>query len=88
MNSAASWSILISSCSLGSHCEALKLPPRKFTPTPLAAEDFNERKNTKIKRQKMKETYNSRCSPVVTHLTTNLPLISLTVGERTGSRIF
>ncbi|PTB38462.1 hypothetical protein M441DRAFT_146803, partial [Trichoderma asperellum CBS 433.97] len=37
--------------------------------------------------QKIK-TYNSRCSPVVTHLTTNLPLISLTLGERTGSRIF
>ncbi|PTB61644.1 hypothetical protein BBK36DRAFT_1131279, partial [Trichoderma citrinoviride] len=34
------------------------------------------------------KTYNSRCSPVVTHLTTNLPLISLTLGERTGSRIF
>ncbi|PTB41320.1 hypothetical protein M441DRAFT_138304, partial [Trichoderma asperellum CBS 433.97] len=39
------------------------------------------------KKQKMK-TYNSRCSPVVTHLTTNLPLIGLTLGERTGSRIF
>ncbi|PTB37446.1 hypothetical protein M441DRAFT_149468, partial [Trichoderma asperellum CBS 433.97] len=35
-----------------------------------------------------KKTYNSRCSPVVTHLTTNLPLIGLTLGERTGSRIF
>ncbi|ETR98005.1 hypothetical protein M419DRAFT_89725, partial [Trichoderma reesei RUT C-30] len=34
-----------------------------------------------------KETYNSRCSPVVTHLTTNLPLIGLTLGEQTGSRI-
>ncbi|PTB62147.1 hypothetical protein BBK36DRAFT_1129694 [Trichoderma citrinoviride] len=33
-------------------------------------------------------TYNSRCSPVVTHLTTNLPLIGLTLGEQTGSRIF
>ncbi|ETS00233.1 hypothetical protein M419DRAFT_84204, partial [Trichoderma reesei RUT C-30] len=35
-----------------------------------------------------KTTYNSRCSPVVTHLTTNLPLIGLTLGEQTGSRIF
>ena len=37
---------------------------------------------------KKKKTYNSRCSPVVTHLTTNLPLIGLTLGEQTGSRIF
>ncbi|EHK42033.1 hypothetical protein TRIATDRAFT_171143, partial [Trichoderma atroviride IMI 206040] len=39
-------------------------------------------------KNKKKKTYNSRCSPVVTHLTTNLPLIGLTLGERTGSRIF
>ncbi|PTB35370.1 hypothetical protein M441DRAFT_153519, partial [Trichoderma asperellum CBS 433.97] len=39
-------------------------------------------------RDKKVKTYNSRCSPVVTHLTTNLPLIGLTLGERTGSRIF
>ncbi|PTB52597.1 hypothetical protein M431DRAFT_60466, partial [Trichoderma harzianum CBS 226.95] len=39
------------------------------------------------KSQKMNQTYNSRCSPVVTHLTTNQPLIVLTLGERTGSRI-
>ncbi|ETR97025.1 hypothetical protein M419DRAFT_92634, partial [Trichoderma reesei RUT C-30] len=37
---------------------------------------------------KKRKTYNSRCSPVVTHLTTNLPLIGLTLGEQTGSRIF
>ncbi|PTB48389.1 hypothetical protein M431DRAFT_53100, partial [Trichoderma harzianum CBS 226.95] len=35
-----------------------------------------------------KKTYNSRCSLMVTHSTTNLPLISLTLGERTGPRIF
>ncbi|KAH7303760.1 hypothetical protein B0I35DRAFT_383625 [Stachybotrys elegans] len=37
---------------------------------------------------KKKPTYNSRCSLVVTDPTTNLPLISLTLGERTGPRIF
>ncbi|PTB37530.1 hypothetical protein M441DRAFT_199905 [Trichoderma asperellum CBS 433.97] len=34
-----------------------------------------------------KKTYNSRCSLMVTHSTTNLPLIGLTLGEQTGSRI-
>ncbi|PTB35220.1 hypothetical protein M441DRAFT_153848, partial [Trichoderma asperellum CBS 433.97] len=33
-------------------------------------------------------TYNSRCSPVVTHLTTNLPVSGLSMGEQTGPRIF
>ncbi|EHK43560.1 hypothetical protein TRIATDRAFT_202499, partial [Trichoderma atroviride IMI 206040] len=40
-----------------------------------------------VKRKKEK-TYNSRCSLMVTHSTTNLPLIGLTLGEQTGSRIF
>ncbi|ETR96989.1 hypothetical protein M419DRAFT_46460, partial [Trichoderma reesei RUT C-30] len=35
-----------------------------------------------------KKTYNSRCSPVVTHLTTNLPVSGLSMGEQTGPRIF
>ncbi|PTB37265.1 hypothetical protein M441DRAFT_110533, partial [Trichoderma asperellum CBS 433.97] len=42
----------------------------------------------KLQKRQKEKTYNSRCSPVVTHLTTNLPLIGLTLGERTGSRIF
>ncbi|EHK47230.1 hypothetical protein TRIATDRAFT_46517, partial [Trichoderma atroviride IMI 206040] len=33
------------------------------------------------------KTYNSRCSPMVTHLTTNLPVSGLSLGERTGPRI-
>ncbi|EHK45460.1 hypothetical protein TRIATDRAFT_19790, partial [Trichoderma atroviride IMI 206040] len=33
------------------------------------------------------QTYNSRCSPVVTHLTTNLPVSGLSIGEQTGPRI-
>ncbi|PTB37349.1 hypothetical protein M441DRAFT_149424, partial [Trichoderma asperellum CBS 433.97] len=33
------------------------------------------------------KTYNSRCSPVVTHLTTNLPVSGLSMGEQTGPRI-
>jgi hypothetical protein len=35
-----------------------------------------------------KKTYNSRYSLVVTDPTTNPPIASLTMGERTGSRIF
>ncbi|PTB37386.1 hypothetical protein M441DRAFT_149306, partial [Trichoderma asperellum CBS 433.97] len=35
----------------------------------------------------VKKTYNSRCSPVVTHLTTNLPVSGLSMGEQTGPRI-
>ena len=35
-----------------------------------------------------KKTYNSGDSPVVTHLTTNPPVTSLSTAERTGSAIF
>ncbi|EGR52991.1 uncharacterized protein TRIREDRAFT_43401, partial [Trichoderma reesei QM6a] len=35
-----------------------------------------------------KKTYNSRCSLVVTHPTTNLPVSGLSMGEQTGPRIF
>ncbi|KAH6986314.1 hypothetical protein BKA56DRAFT_580230 [Ilyonectria sp. MPI-CAGE-AT-0026] len=38
--------------------------------------------------QPNKKTYNSEDSPVVTDPSTNSPLLSLTKGERTGSRIF
>ncbi|PTB35217.1 hypothetical protein M441DRAFT_112534, partial [Trichoderma asperellum CBS 433.97] len=38
--------------------------------------------------KKQNKTYNSRCSPVVTHLTTNLPVNGLSMGEQTGPRIF
>ncbi|ENI00951.1 hypothetical protein COCC4DRAFT_90364, partial [Bipolaris maydis ATCC 48331] len=34
---------------------------------------------------KEKKTYNSRDSPVVSHLTTSPPVEDLTCGERTGS---
>ena len=47
----------------------------------------SEEHNTQNKFKK-KKTYNSRCSLVVTDPTTDLPLISLSMGERTGSRIF
>ncbi|PTB57446.1 hypothetical protein M431DRAFT_51675, partial [Trichoderma harzianum CBS 226.95] len=39
-------------------------------------------------RTQKEKTYNSRCSPVVTHLTTNLPVSGLSMGEQTGPRIF
>ena len=39
-------------------------------------------------KKKKKKTYNSRYSLVVTDPTTNQPLSGLTMGERTGSRIF
>jgi hypothetical protein len=37
---------------------------------------------------KKKKTYNSRCSLMVTHSTTNLPVNGLSMGEQTGPRIF
>ena len=37
--------------------------------------------------QKEKSTYGSRYSLVVTHPTTNLPICSLNMGERTGSLV-
>ncbi|PTB75402.1 hypothetical protein M440DRAFT_1336096, partial [Trichoderma longibrachiatum ATCC 18648] len=37
---------------------------------------------------KKRKTYNSRCSLVVTHPTTNLPVSGLSMGEQTGPRIF
>ena len=36
---------------------------------------------------KTQKTYNSRYSLVVTHPTTNLPIYSLYMGERTGSLV-
>ncbi len=41
-----------------------------------------QKKSTKISK-----TYNSRYSPIVTDLTTNLPIYSLYMGERTGSLV-
>ncbi|PTB35314.1 hypothetical protein M441DRAFT_112415, partial [Trichoderma asperellum CBS 433.97] len=38
--------------------------------------------------KKMRKTYNSRCSLMVTHSTTNLPVNGLSMGEQTGPRIF
>ncbi|EGR44164.1 uncharacterized protein TRIREDRAFT_70918, partial [Trichoderma reesei QM6a] len=35
-----------------------------------------------------RKTYNSRCSLVVTHPTTNLPVSGLSMGEQTGPRVF
>ena len=40
------------------------------------------------KCQKESKTYNSRYSLVVTHLTTNRPVRSLSTRERTGSSVF
>ncbi|PTB48386.1 hypothetical protein M431DRAFT_65817, partial [Trichoderma harzianum CBS 226.95] len=37
---------------------------------------------------KKAKTYNSRCSLMVTHLTTNLPVSGLSMGEQTRPRIF
>ena len=42
----------------------------------------------KKKNTKKENTYNSRYSLVVTDPATNQPLSGLTLGERTGSRIF
>ncbi|ETR96956.1 hypothetical protein M419DRAFT_92846, partial [Trichoderma reesei RUT C-30] len=42
----------------------------------------------KINKNESSKTYNSRCSPMVTHLTTNLPVSGLSMGEQTRPRIF
>ncbi|PTB71993.1 hypothetical protein M440DRAFT_1342914, partial [Trichoderma longibrachiatum ATCC 18648] len=39
-------------------------------------------------KKKISKTYNSRCSLVVTHPTTNLPVSGLSMGEQTGPRVF
>jgi hypothetical protein len=39
-------------------------------------------------KRRHKKTYNSGCSPVVTHLATNLPVHCLNRAERTGSLVF
>ncbi|EHK48512.1 hypothetical protein TRIATDRAFT_54178 [Trichoderma atroviride IMI 206040] len=41
----------------------------------------------KPRKRPKEKTYNSRCSPMVTHLTTNLPVSGLSMGEQTGPRI-
>ncbi|EHK49712.1 hypothetical protein TRIATDRAFT_50724 [Trichoderma atroviride IMI 206040] len=38
--------------------------------------------------RKKTKTYNSRCSLMVTHSTTNLPVSGLSMGEQTGPRVF
>ncbi|OIW23270.1 hypothetical protein CONLIGDRAFT_586111, partial [Coniochaeta ligniaria NRRL 30616] len=40
------------------------------------------------KRSKTAKTYNIRDSPVVTHPSTSLTITGLSMGERTGSRVF
>jgi hypothetical protein len=41
----------------------------------------------RIHEAKGNKTYNTRDSPVVTHPSTNLAIIGLSMGERTGSRV-
>ncbi|PTB47656.1 hypothetical protein M431DRAFT_45248, partial [Trichoderma harzianum CBS 226.95] len=38
-------------------------------------------------KKRREDTYNSRCSLMVTHLTTNLPVRDLSMGEQTRPRI-
>ena len=40
------------------------------------------------KKDKGQKTYNTRDSPVVTDLSTSPALVGLSLGERTGSRVF
>ncbi|CAF3660452.1 unnamed protein product, partial [Fusarium graminearum] len=51
---------------------------------------YSPRAEQKVQDQQLEsaKTYNSGDSLVVTDPTTNPPLTSLTMGERTGSRIF
>ncbi|KAK3396987.1 hypothetical protein B0T20DRAFT_246688 [Sordaria brevicollis] len=47
-----------------------------------------ERKEEKEEKAQRKKTYNTRDSLVVTDPTTSLALTGLSMGERTGSRVF
>ncbi len=55
------------------------MPHSHSTTTPILKN--SAKIETKVK------TYNSRYSPIVTDLTTNLPIYSLDMGERTGSLV-
>jgi hypothetical protein len=48
----------------------------------------NWRHNTPRSGKGNQKTYNTRDSPVVTHPSTNLAITGLSMGERTGSRVF
>ncbi|KAL5088868.1 hypothetical protein Trisim1_006284 [Trichoderma cf. simile WF8] len=67
---------------------AAQCEPTPPQPTTMTKESCNLCKLSVQKKKKKKHTYNSRCSLMVTHSTTNLPLIGLTLGEQTGPRIF
>ncbi|PTB48134.1 hypothetical protein M431DRAFT_100644 [Trichoderma harzianum CBS 226.95] len=43
--------------------------------------------NTNTAKKQKEKTYNSRCSLMVTHSTTNLPVRGLSMGEQTGPRV-
>ncbi|EHK18258.1 uncharacterized protein TRIVIDRAFT_158384 [Trichoderma virens Gv29-8] len=51
-------------------------------------EGTTTKRRGKKKLNQKRKTYNSRCSLVVTHPTTNLPVSGLSMGEQTGPRIF
>jgi hypothetical protein len=53
--------------------------------TKLTALFYKTEQNNRVKLQN--KTYNTRDSPVVTHPSTNLVIIGLSMGERTGSRV-
>jgi hypothetical protein len=48
----------------------------------------NQLHNTPHSAKRNTKTYNTRDSPVVTHPSTNLAITGLSMGERTGSRVF
>jgi hypothetical protein len=50
--------------------------------------EVRKKKGKKKAKKEGTTTYNTRDSPVVTDLTTNLALSDLTLGEQTGSRVF
>ena len=54
---------------------------------PVQCVQYVEEKNVNKKREPQK-TYNTRDSLVVTHPTTSLAVTGLSMGERTGSRVF
>ncbi|KAJ9160811.1 hypothetical protein NKR19_g2892 [Coniochaeta hoffmannii] len=51
-------------------------------------ESFNEWTCVHASKRRAAKTYNIRDSPVVTHPSTSLTIAGLSMGERTGSRVF
>lgn len=63
-------------------------PPKRTVNTEKPSSNIMQRHEGVHYLRRKSKTYNSRYSHVVTHRSTNLPVTSLSSGERTGSSVF